>query len=411
MNNQFSFQHETFPGNILIRWMTQKRKGTIKEFVSTLNYLIFNHLGLEEVHEGKIQEEAMYLLDDLASLLLIEYNEKEWYVSKPCLNLFDGLSNKATITGARSPELYRKLLNSTNIQNYFFIDNSRTFFTNVQKDYLRRNFLPPTILISYKKENLKKICEEFSLELIDTKPIDFLKSLPSISKLVEDVAHGGQIRLDGEIESFVNFKVEINKGEVISSDNSHIKSEFLPVFERALSSDEGYKQGVLHRRRDSKNTWSYFIPFNGEYKSVTKEIGLWYAISNRQKMTSYHSPNYLFYNITDLPNPTVTIPINIKLPRIYSKALNLCSGIIPYLYRPAGDGKFPVFADYYNISREFLDVLTDKLELNSKSTGQRFHNKVYYEYGAQADQYGRSLKNMFTQQVENEVHYPILNHE
>ena len=162
MNNQFSFQHETFPGNILIRWMTQKRKGTIKEFVSTLNYLIFNHLGLEEVHEGKIQEEAMYLLDDLASLLLIEYNEKEWYVSKPCLNLFDGLSNKATITGARSPELYRKLLNSTNIENYFFIDNSRTFFTNVQKDYLRRNFLPPTILISYKKENLKKICEEFS---------------------------------------------------------------------------------------------------------------------------------------------------------------------------------------------------------------------------------------------------------
>ena len=70
--------------------------------------------------------------------------------------------------------------------------------------------------------------------------------------MVEDVAHGGQVRLDGEIESFVNFKVEINKGEVISSDNSHIKSEFLPVFERALSSDEGYKQGVLHRRRESK---------------------------------------------------------------------------------------------------------------------------------------------------------------
>ena len=127
-------------------------------------------------------------------------------------------------------------------------------------------------------------------------------------------------------------------------------------------------------------------------------------------MTSDPSPNYLFYNLTDLPNPTVTIPINIKLPRIYSKALNLCSGIIPYLYRPAKDGKFPVFADYYNISREFLDVLTDKLELNSKSTGQRFHNKVYYEYGTQADQYGRSLKNMFTQQVE-EVNYPILNHE
>ena len=83
MNNQFSFQHETFPGNILIRWMTQKRKGTIKEFVSTLNYLIFNHLGLEEVHEGKIQEEAMYLLDDLASLLLIEYNEKESGKAKP----------------------------------------------------------------------------------------------------------------------------------------------------------------------------------------------------------------------------------------------------------------------------------------------------------------------------------------
>ena len=52
---------------------------------------------------GISHTEAMYLLDDLASLLLIEYNEKEWYVSKPCLNLFDGLSNKATITGARSP--------------------------------------------------------------------------------------------------------------------------------------------------------------------------------------------------------------------------------------------------------------------------------------------------------------------
>ena len=56
-------------------------------------------------------------------------------------------------------------------------------------------------------------------------------------------------------------------------------------------------------------------------------------------------------------------------------------------------------------------MLLIKLELNSQSTGQRFHNKVYYEYGSQAEQYGRSLKNMFTQQVENEVHYPILNHE
>ena len=79
--------------------------------------------------------------------------------------------------------------------------------------------------------------------------------------MVEDVAHGGQVRLDGEIESFVNFKVEINKGEVISSDNSHIKSEFLPVFERTFF-DEGYKQGVLHRRR-VKNTWSYFILLMG----------------------------------------------------------------------------------------------------------------------------------------------------
>lgn len=411
MNSQFSFQHEVFPGNILIRWMTQKRKGTVKEFIKTLNYLVFNHLGLEDVHEGKIRQEAMYLLDDLSSLLLIEYNEKEWYVSKPCLNLFDGLSNKATITGARSPDLYSKLLKSSTIEDYFFIDNSRTFFTNVQKDYLRRNFLPPTILISYKEENLKKICEEFSLELINTKPIDFLKSLPTISELVEEVAHGGQVRLDGEIESFVNFKVEINKGELISSDNSHFKSEFVPVFKRALSSNGGFKEKVLHRRRDSKNSWSYFVPCNGEYKSVTREIGLWYAISTRQKMTKHMSPNYLFYNLTDLPNPTVTIPINIKLPKIYSKALNLCSGILPYLYRPTRDGKFPVFADYYNISREFLDVLTDKLELNSSSTGKRFHNKVIYEYGAQAEQYGKSLKNMFTHQVENEVYYPINKHE
>ena len=31
------------------------------------------------------------------------------------------------------------------------------------------------------------------------------------------------------------------------------------------------------------------------------------------------SPNYLFYNLTDLPNPTVTIPINIKLQEFIQK--------------------------------------------------------------------------------------------
>ena len=412
---EFKYNHKNFPGNILLEWMTQKRHGTINEFREGLSNILYSNINLESVKDSEIYDLSNYLLDDLSSLLHIEYNEKNWYVAPPSLNLFDGLSNKAFISGARSPEIYSLLEKSKNIENFYYVDNSRTFTKGFDLNYLRYNFIPPSIIISYKDNQLSKIANELSLNVVDTKSIDFLRSLPSISNLVE-IAPNWNLNKGLEVQKLEGFKLEFINQEKLVSTHQTLHGDFLSVFRHTRPTLEGtgFDENVLHRVRESRENWSYFIPQNGKIKKITREVGLWFYLANRQKQQKEHfSPNYLFLNISDLPNPSLTIPINLKLPLIYSKALNLCTGILPELYRPEqlfynSEKIYPVFAKYFNISKEFIDVLIQKLELDHESTGRRNDSKVYYDnelFPGQKD----TLREKFKKQAYKETHY--LNNE
>ena len=91
-----------------------------------------------------------------------------------------------------------------NIESFYFVDNSRTFPTGFNTEYLRSNFIPPSIIISYEDNKLSKIAKEFSLNIVDTKAIDFLRSLPSISNLVE-IASTWNSRDAKEQEEYANY--------------------------------------------------------------------------------------------------------------------------------------------------------------------------------------------------------------
>lgn len=385
MNNiDFKYSHQTFPGNILLEWMTQKRYGTINEFREGLSNILYNNVNLENVKDSEIYDLSNYLLNDLSSLLHIEYNEKNWYVAPPSLNLFDGLSKKAFISGARSPEIYSLLEKSKNIESFYFVDNSRTFPTGFNTEYLRSNFIPPSIIISYEDNKLSKIAEEFSLNIVDTKAIDFLRSLPSISNLVE-IASTWNFNKGLEVQRLEGFRLEFKRQDNLISTHQKLNGDFSSVFKHTRPTLEGFDENILHRVRESRENWAYFVSHNGNNKKITKEVGLWFSLAQRQKQQDkFFSPNYLFLCTDDLPNPSITIPINLKLPLIYAKALNLCSGILPELYRPEqlfhnSDKIYPVFAKYFNISKEFIDVLIEKLELDRTSIGRKKDNKVYYE--------------------------------
>ena len=156
------------------------------------------------------------------------------------------------------------------------------------------------------------------------------------------------------------------------------------------------------------------MPHKGNNKKITKEVGLWFSLSQRQHQEEkFFTPNYLFLGMDDLPNPSITFPINLKLPLIYAKALSLCSGILPELYRPEqlfynSHKTYPVFAKYFNISKEFIDVLIEKLELDSASTGRKKDSKVYYENELFPGQ-RTTLREKFKREASKEVYY--LNNE
>lgn len=403
------YNHQNFPGNILLEWMTQKRFGTINEFREGLSNILYNNSNLENVKDSEIYDLSNYLLNDISSLLHIEYNEKNWYVSPPSLNLFDGLSKKAFISGARSPEIYSLLENSNNIENYYFVDNSRTFQSGFNTEYLRSNFIPPSIIISYEDHKLSKIAEEFSLNIVDTKAIDFLRSLPSISSLVE-IASNWNFNKGLEVQRLEGFKLDFKNQDNLISTQQKLIGDFTSVFEHTRPTLEGFEDNTLHRVRESRDNWTYFVPHKGSNKKITKEVGLWFSLSQRQQQEEkFFTPNYLFLGMDDLPNPSITFPINLKLPLIYAKALSLCSGILPELYRPKqlfynSHKIYPVFAKYFNISKEFIDVLIEKLELDSASTGRKKDSKVFYENELFPGQ-RTTLREKFKREASKEVYY------
>ena len=66
--------------------------------------------------------------------------------------------------------------------------------------------------LEYNYKKLSKIANELSLNIVDTKSIDFLRSLPSISSLVE-IAPTWNLNKGLEVQKLEGFKLEFKNQE------------------------------------------------------------------------------------------------------------------------------------------------------------------------------------------------------
>lgn len=333
--------------------MSFKESGTKSEFKKAVEYFINKHNLPSKVQNLELHYWSDYLLDDLSSLLHIEFDNFYWSISKPCLNLLPGYSGKAVITGARTPEIYKKIESSKHIVSHYFIDNSQTIYKNEPNIYARLNFFPLTIYISFNPEDLESICDELSLNLVNTSPYEFLNCLPDLQEMIiksSKIPDNSRSWVDLQI--FDSFIMDTNCGKLLECSRCSISS-FKSTHRTIL--DE-----TIYRFKDFGESWKYFIKINENLHNISKELAIWYLLSK-------NDVRHLYFDRDPLPFGTLIMPLDFKLPLLYRKALTLNTGVVPYMYRhrPTNNNAFnnnPMFIEYDNISKSFYDLLLKKLK-------------------------------------------------
>lgn len=345
-------------GESLLYFLSHKGSGTKGEFKKALQYFINKYNLPSKVQNRDLQFWSDFLLDDLSSLLHIEFDNNSWSIAKPCLNILPGYSGKAVLTGARTPEIYKKIESSKYILSHFLIDNSQTVFNNEPNHYARLNFFPLTIYISFKTEDIELICDELNVNLVDTSPYEFLKCLPDLNEmLLKSPKIPDNSRSWVDLQIFDKFIMDVNCGKLFECSICNVTS-FKPTPRMIL--DE-----TVYRYKDFGDTWKYFIKINNSFFNISKELAIWYLLSK-------NDVNHLYFDREPLPFGTLVMPLDFKLPLLYRKALTLNTGIVPNIYRHRiqtnqqfkikdYQNNNPYFVEYDNISKSFYELLLEKL--------------------------------------------------
>ena len=340
-------------GENLLYFMSFKESGTKSEFKKAIQYFINKYNLPNRVQNLELHYWSDYLLDDLSSLLHIEFDKFHWSISKPCLNVLPGYSGKAVISGARTPEIYKKIESSKYIVSHYFIDNSQTIYKNEPNVYARLNFFPLTIYISFNPEDLDYICDELNLNLVDTSPYEFLNCLPDLQEMiVKSSKIPDNSRSWVDLQIFDSFIMDTNCGKLLECPRCNISS-FKSTHRNIL--DE-----TIYRFKDFGESWQYFIKIEENLHNISKELAIWYLLSKNDL-------RHLYFDRNPLPFCTLIMPLDFKLPLLYRKALTLNTGVVPYIYphRSTNNNSYkknPMFIEYDNISKSFYDLLLKKLQ-------------------------------------------------
>jgi hypothetical protein len=340
-------------GENLLYFMSFKESGTKSEFKKAIQYFINKYNLPNRVQNLELHYWSDYLLDDLSSLLHIEFDKFHWSISKPCLNVLPGYSGKGVISGARTPEIYKKIESSKYIVSHYFIDNSQTIYKNEPNIYARLNFFPLTIYISFNPEDLDYICDELNLNLVDTSPYEFLNCLPDLQEMiVKSSKIPDNSRSWVDLHIFDSFIMDTNCGKLLECPRCNISS-FKSTHRNIL--DE-----TIYRFKDFGESWQYFIKIDENLHNISKELAIWYLLSKNDL-------RHLYFDRNPLPFGTLIMPLDFKLPLLYRKALTLNTGVVPYIYphRSTNNNSYiknPMFIEYDNISKSFYDLLLKKLQ-------------------------------------------------
>ena len=346
-------------GENLLYFMSFKESGTKSEFKKAIEYFINKYDLPSKVQNLELHDWSDYLLDDLSSLLHIEFDNFHWSISKPCLNVLPGYSGKAVITGARTPEIYKKIESSKHIVSHYFIDNSQTIYKNEPNIYARLNFFPLTIYISFNPEDLNSICDELSLNLVNTSPYEFLNCLPDLQEMIiksSKIPDNSRSWVD--LQMFDSFIMDTSCGKLLECPKCSISS-FKPT-------DRYIIDETIYRFKDFGESWKYFIKKNNNLHNISKELAIWYLLSK-------NDVRHLYFDRDPLPFGTLIMPLDFKLPLLYRKALTLNTGVVPYMYRhrSTNNNAFknnPYFIEYDNISKSFYNLLLKKLHFVDESS-------------------------------------------
>ena len=245
-------------GENLLYFMSFKESGTKSEFKKAIQYFINKYNLPNRVQNLELHYWSDYLLDDLSSLLHIEFDKFHWSISKPCLNVLPGYSGKGVISGARTPEIYKKIESSKYIVSHYFIDNSQTIYKNEPNIYARLNFFPLTIYISFNPEDLDYICDELNLNLVDTSPYEFLNCLPDLQEMiVKSSKIPDNSRSWVDLQIFDSFIMDTNCGKLLECPRCNISS-FKSTHRNIL--DE-----TIYRFKDFGESWQYLLKLTKIY--------------------------------------------------------------------------------------------------------------------------------------------------
>jgi hypothetical protein len=339
-------------GESLLYFLSTKEQGSINDFKKAVQYLINKYELPDKVQNLDLNIWAEYLLDDLSSLLHIEFDQNSWTVSKPCLNILPGYSGKAILTGARTPELYKKIEASELILNHYLIDNSLTVFQEEFNKYARLNFFPMTIYISFDYEDIDSICEELNLNFVDTSAYEFLNCLPDLQEmLIKSPIIPDNSRSWVDLQIFDKFLLDKECGKLLECKRCNLSA--------FTAAHRNINENSIYRYRDFGNAWKYFIKINNNIHNISREVAIWHLLSENDL-------RHLYFDREPLPFGTLVMPLDFKLPLLYRKALTLSTGIVPYLYthRQTNNITFrnnPMFLEYDNISKEFYKLLLKKI--------------------------------------------------
>jgi hypothetical protein len=380
MNKNVFHESFNYPGEKLLRWMSIKGEGTVNEFKQAVR-TVAKEFNLEKIIDNDKYFSFNRIMNNFVNLLHIEINESYWNIAETSLNILPGVNNKGVITGSRNEFFLNKLINLS-LENddsflVYLVENSQKAFLGKNYNYIEDQikdredfyslFSPATILITPidKKEDFKLLSAALGIHENEVSPVDYATFLPTLDEFIMlHESTPGSVPSIHRPEKFEKFILKTGYIEFSNEENFN-------QFQGQILEDNYLYRYPLHGYR-----YKYYIHKNGKNYFLSEEaIGFW-------KQASRLENRFCFYIDNETIGGILLIPKNLKLPKIYQKALSFCLGVSPKSLRPPRTDNYsnPFMDIYLNIPKEVARILIED-KLNCRLTIINKKNEIERHLG------------------------------